>query len=387
MQIFTNTNIDFLGKTKLAAVLSCLTVAAGMIGIFTIGFNLGIDFQGGTEIELKFAQARDLPDLRGKLEGLGMGQVGLQQVGRPEENTILIRVEDPEAGRTGEVSRRIVQALYTREEAAALAAGRLNLNEIGTDSLATLLAGCPAGEDGIGAGPDLAEEITALRVQRGVLESYDEIGSLPAVTPEIRSCLEESTFLPGFAKWKDYFVGPKVGEELREKAIWAIAVSLVGILIYITIRFQFEYGVGAVLALFHDVIITTGLLVLLRLEFSLTIVAALLTLAGYSINDTIVVFDRIRENLKVMRTQPFEAVVNRSINQTLSRTVLTAVTTLLVIASLFVFGGSELEGFSTAMFLGVIIGTYSSVFVASPAVIVWRKYFPRVRSRRAAARA
>jgi preprotein translocase SecF subunit len=141
------------------------------------------------------------------------------------------------------------------------------------------------------------------------------------------------------------------------------------------------FGVGAVLALFHDVVITTGLLVLLGQEFTLTIVAALLTLAGYSINDTIVVFDRIRENLKVMRTAPLAAVINKSVNQTLSRTVLTAVTTLMVIASLYLFGGAELRGFATAMFLGVVIGTYSSIFIASPAVLLWRKYFPRIRGR------
>ena len=159
---------------------------------------------------------------------------------------------------------------------------------------------------------------------------------------------------------------------------------MIGILIYITVRFQLEYGIGAVVALFHDVIITTGLLVLLGEEFGLTVVAALLTLAGYSVNDTIVVFDRIRENLRVKRTLALEDVINLSINQTLSRTVLTAVSTLLVVVTMLFFGGPEFHGFSVALLIGVILGTYSSIFVASPVVSLWRGVFSRARSRRVA---
>ena len=386
MQIFTNTNLDFLGKRMYAALFSAALLAAGLLGIFSQGFNMGIDFKGGTEVEFKFLDAPDVPALRATMDDLGLGQVSLQQVGQPGDNTILIRVQEVEDGTANSaVSQRIVEALYSPEESAALAAGRVNLNQSGAEDIGLLLSGCPAAEGSTQDRRELATEIAALRVQeQGVLASYDQLDGLPGMTPEVRSCLEESTFLPGFAKWKDYFVGPKVGEELRSKAILAIAVSLVFILGYITWRFQFEYGVGAVLALFHDVVITTGLLVLLGEEFTLTIVAALLALAGYSINDTIVVFDRIRENVKVMRTAPFETVVNRAINQTLSRTVLTALTTLMVIVSLYFFGGSELRGFATAMFLGVIIGTYSSIFIASPAVLLWRKYSPRMRGRKRA---
>ncbi len=386
MQIFTNTNLDFLGKRMYAALFSAALLVAGLFAIFSQGFNMGIDFKGGTEVELKFLDDPDVPALRATMDALGVGQVSLQQIGQPGDNTILIRVQEVEGGAANSgVSQRIVEALYSPEENAALAAGWINLNQAGAEDIGLLLEGCPAAAGSTQDRRELSTEIAALRVQeQGVLASYGQLDGLPGMTPESRSCLEENTFLPGFAKWKDYFVGPKVGAELRSKAILAIAVSLVFILGYITWRFQFEYGVGAVLALFHDVVVTTGLLVLLGQEFTLTIVAALLTLAGYSINDTIVVFDRIRENTKVMRTAPFETVVNKAINQTLSRTVLTAATTLLVVASLYFFGGSELRGFSTAMLMGVVIGTYSSIFIASPAVLLWRKYSPRVRGRRAA---
>lgn len=386
MQIFTDTNLDFLGKRMHAAVFSAALLVAGLIAIFSQGFNMGIDFKGGTEVELKFLDNPDVPALRATMEALGVGQVSLQQVGQPGDHTILIRVQEVETGTANSaVSRRIVEALYSPEEHAALAAGRVNLNQTGADDLGLLLAGCPEALVSAQAGRELGAEIAALRVQeQGVLASYDLLDGLPGMTPGARVCLEENTFLPGFAKWKDYFVGPKVGAELRSKAILAIAVSLLFMLGYITWRFQFEYGVGAVLALFHDVLITTGLLVLLGQEFTLTIVAALLTLAGYSINDTIVVFDRIRENIKVMRTAPFETVVNKAINQTLSRTVLTAATTLMVVSSLYFFGGSELRGFSTTMLMGVVIGTYSSIFIASPALLLWRKYSPRMRRRKTA---
>jgi len=166
-------------------------------------------------------------------------------------------------------------------------------------------------------------------------------------------------------------VGPKIGSELREAAIWAILASLGLILLYISWRFEFRFAVGAVIALFHDVIITLGIFSLLNLEISLTVVAAFLTIVGYSLNDTIVVFDRIRENLKIMRRESYEQIFNTSINQTLSRTILTSFTTLLVVVILFLFGGEVIHNFSFALLVGILIGTYSSVFVASPIVVEW----------------
>jgi preprotein translocase SecF subunit len=166
-------------------------------------------------------------------------------------------------------------------------------------------------------------------------------------------------------------VGPKIGEELKGKAVWAIFWAMIGILIYITWRFEFKFAVGAIAALFHDVLITVGIFSLLGKEISLAIVAALLTIVGYSLNDTIVVFDRIREDLALMRGQSYEAIINASINQTLSRTIITSLTTLAVVLCLFALGGEVIRDFAFALMIGVAVGTYSSIFVASPVLIEW----------------
>jgi len=166
-------------------------------------------------------------------------------------------------------------------------------------------------------------------------------------------------------------VGPKIGEELKGKAVWAIFWAMIGILIYITWRFEFKFAVGAIAALFHDVLITVGIFSILNKEISLAIVAALLTIVGYSLNDTIVVFDRIREDLALMRGQSYEAIINASINQTLSRTIITSLTTLVVVICLFALGGEVIRDFAFALMVGVAVGTYSSIFVASPVLIEW----------------
>lgn len=166
-------------------------------------------------------------------------------------------------------------------------------------------------------------------------------------------------------------VGPKIGAELRTKTITSILIALVGMLIYITWRFEFKFAVGAIVALFHDVIITLGVFSILQLEITLPIIAAFLTIVGYSLNDTIVVFDRIRENLKVLRRDTYETIVNTSVNQSLTRTIITSLTTLIVVLILYFFGGSVIHNFAFALIIGVLIGTYSSIFVASPIVVDW----------------
>jgi len=381
MQIFTDTKVDFMGKKVYAALFSGSLLVLATAVILVKGLTLGIDFRGGTEIELKFAQAPDIGALRSRLEA-AVGGVTLQPVGSAEERTVLVR-----AGAEGDasvISAKISTALLSPEDAAAAASGRTNLNQVGKDALGQRIKECGA-EISDESATALAEGILAVRLaQGGVLAGLDSIAAVPGLTPEIRQCLERETFLPPFTRWRDYYVGPKVGQELRTKAIWAIAVSLVGILIYLTFRFQFEYGVGAVVALFHDVIITTGLLVILGVEFDLTVVAALLTLAGYSVNDTIVVFDRIRDNLRIKRTAGINDIVNLSLNQTLSRTVLTGGTSLMVILSMLFLGGTAFYGFSLALLIGIIKGTYSSLFVASPIVVVWQQYVTAPRARRIA---
>ena len=186
--------------------------------------------------------------------------------------------------------------------------------------------------------------------------------------------LRQETFLSPFTVRSTEIVGPKIGADLQHQAVMAVLYALGGMLVYIAFRFEWIYGVAAVVAVFHDTIITIGLFSLFNKEISLTVVAALLTLVGYSMNDTIVVFDRIRENLKLLRREPLESLINRSVNQTLSRTVLTSGLTLLTALSLWLFGGTVLEGFAFALVVGIIVGTYSSIFVASPILIFWQSF-------------
>jgi preprotein translocase subunit SecF len=219
---------------------------------------------------------------------------------------------------------------------------------------------------------DLLVRIRSFRTSRGgVLGSFEELSAVEGVTPEMIQVFKDNLSLGPFTILSAEVVGPKIGEELKQKAIYATLYSLAGMLVYIAFRFEWIYGLAAVIAVFHDTIITIGLFSLTNKEISLTVVAALLTLVGYSMNDTIVIFDRIRENLKLTRRESLVNLINASINQTLSRTVMTSGLTFLTALSLWLFGGDVLNGFSFALVVGIIVGTYSSVFVASPILVFW----------------
>lgn len=190
----------------------------------------------------------------------------------------------------------------------------------------------------------------------------------------IMNVLQQETYLAPFGVKQTQMVGPKVGEELRKKAVLATLYALAGMLVYIAFRFEWIYGLGAVIAVFHDTLITIGLFSIFNEEISMTVIAALLTLVGYSMNDTIVIFDRVRENLKMSRREPLEKVMNTAVNQTLSRTVMTSGLTFLTVIALFIWGGPVLHSFAFALVCGIIVGTYSSVFIASPIVLFWHNY-------------
>ncbi len=222
---------------------------------------------------------------------------------------------------------------------------------------------------------DLVKAIEDYRASKGgLLSSIDELSQVKGVTPPIIAALKQECSLGPFTILSAEMVGPKVGRDLRRQAIQATLYALAAMLVYIAFRFEWIYGVAAVVAVFHDTIITIGLFSLFNKEISLTVVAALLTLVGYSMNDTIVVFDRIRENLKLLRRESLESLINISVNQTLSRTILTSGLTLLTALSLWLFGGQVLNGFSFALVIGILIGTYSSVFVASPILVFWQNF-------------
>jgi preprotein translocase subunit SecF len=242
-----------------------------------------------------------------------------------------------------------------------------------------VLAKLQAGSTGLNGQQlqDLTKAILTYRntpPRSGLIGSFDELTAVPGVTPQVINVLKEQAYLAPFAIRNTEVVGPKVGKELQTKALNATLLALAGMLIYIAFRFEWMYGVAAVIAVFHDTIITIGLFSLFNKEISLTVIAALLTLVGYSMNDTIVVFDRIRENLRTARKENFENLVNSSINQTLSRTILTSGLTFLTAAALWIFGGEVLNGFAFALVIGILIGTYSSIFIASPILIFWRNW-------------
>jgi preprotein translocase subunit SecF len=256
--------------------------------------------------------------------------------------------------------------------------GKIDFNNSSAMELADRLrgplqqAGVPLSEQDL---QDLCAAIYSYRTDHGgILRSVDELSGVKGVTPKVIEVLKANVSLGPFTILSTEVVGPKIGAELRVQAVEAVLYALAGMLVYIAFRFEWIYGVAAVVAVFHDTLITIGLFSLFNKPISLTVVAALLTLVGYSMNDTIVVFDRIRENLKMVRRESLENVINLSINQTLSRTVLTSGLTLLTALALWIFGGDVLNGFSFALVVGIIVGTYSSIFVASPILVFWQNF-------------
>ncbi len=268
----------------------------------------------------------------------------------------------------------IVNAMNAAFNSAA--SGKLDINLTAQTELAERLRD-PLARAGAGLSDDklqaLAKQIIDYRsAHSGLIRNFDELSSVPGVTPQILNAIKQECFIGNFAVRSDEVVGPKIGADLRQQAINVVLIALAAMLVYIAFRFEWIYGVAAVIAVFHDTIITIGLFSIFNKPIDLTVIAALLTLVGYSMNDTIVTFDRIRENLRMQMRGSFEYIVNLSINQTLSRTVLTSGLTFLTALSLFLFGGQVLNGFSFALVIGIIIGTYSSIFIASPILIFWQ---------------
>ena len=289
MQLFkSGTNIDFIGKRGLALIFSVVLLVACIYSLATTGLNYGIDFSGGTKVELVYSDDVSVIDMRATLEAGGFPEAVVQHFGSQKD--VLVRVPLSEQSQDDKVSLRVVELL------------------------------------------------DASSVGKGEVRSVE-------------------------------FVGPTFGKELFEKGILALIYALIGVMIYVAFRFEWKFSLGSVVALVHDVAITLGLFSLMKLEFTMPVLAALLAVIGYSLNDTIVVFDRIRENFRKLRDSDTENTMNVSINQTLPRTILTSLTTLLVLIALFVYGGDALSGFAITLIIGVLIGTYSSIFVASPTVL------------------
>ena len=385
MEFFRQTNIDFLGKKWYFLALTMALFVLGMASLaYYHGPKLGIDFTGGTMVDVKFMRPAPLGKIRSGLGKIGLGDSTIQPVGGTGGDEVLISVSLAHLGQSDlEKGRQdILRALYS---VLARPAGKADINNVSPQQLtAFLMQKDPLGYVARGSSSAQARYARLagimLRNYRdrrwgGLVPHFSSFSAVPGVTPAVVGALRSSYFIGAFNIRSVNIVGPEVGAQLRGQAVKATLLALLGMLVYIALRFEWIYGVAAVVAVFHDVLITLGMFAFFRISIDLTVIAAFLTLVGYSMNDTIVVFDRVRENLKIMRREKLADIVNRSINQTLSRTVLTSGLTFLSVLSLLALGGQVLRGFSFAMTFGILVGTYSSIAVAAPmmvAYIDWR---------------
>ncbi len=375
MEFFRNPNIDFLGKKWYFLSFSLVFSVAGILSmLFWHGIPLGIDFRGGTLVYVKFSHAPDDNAVRAAMDRTGLHNVRIQRLGQTGSNEVLIDVPQQETSEQA-IDRGKTQIINALESTAP--PGKQDLNN--TSSLA--LAAYFMQKDPLHLGTDAQQRYSAIaqsivddrdKNKGGVLASMDDLKGV--ADPAALASLQEGFFLSDFGVYQVEIVGPQVGAQLRKQAILATAYSLAGMLVYLAFRFELIYGVAAVITVFHDTLITVGAFSLTNKPISLTVIAAILTLIGYSNNDTIVVFDRIRENLKLMRREKLAIVVNRSINQTLSRTILTAGLTFLTVLALYLFGGEVLHGFSFALVIGILIGTYSSIAIAAPILVAYQDW-------------
>jgi preprotein translocase subunit SecF len=375
VEFFRNANIDFLGKKWYFLAFSLVFSVAGLVSlIIHHGPPLGIDFKGGTLVYVKFSHQPDDDTVRAAMDRAGLHNARIQSYGGPGSNEELIdlSVQETSEQALDQGKIRIINALETNAPA-----GKLDLNNSSSLSLTAYLLE----KDPLHLVTDAQQKYTAVaqaivdyrdKTQGGVLASMDDLKGV--TEPDVLASLKDGFFLSDFGVYQVEIVGPQVGAQLRNQALIATGLSLAGMLVYLGFRFELIYGVAAVITVFHDTLITVGAFSLTNKPISLTVIAAILTLIGYSNNDTIVVFDRIRENLKLMRREKLADVVNRSINQTLSRTILTAGLTFLTVLALFLFGGEVLHGFSFALVIGILVGTYSSIAIAAPILVAYQDW-------------
>jgi preprotein translocase subunit SecF len=390
MKIFKKEpNFQFMNKRGHAFLFSGIIIAVGVFLFYSRGFNLGIDFTGGTNIEVSFRKQTPVSQLRNALDEVGLAKSTIQQVGEEEkkffiktvkslesetrtetdatvENNAADESEEEEVG----ISRIVRKALVTPEEK-ELSATKLDLNNSSRADIAGWLVSKGVNRT---TAEETASQLDNLRTTNasGLINSFREIEGLGLKSQPLK-VLKEHTFLGNFLFLSAETVGPQVGHDLRQKATLATVWAMLGMLIYIGIRFRFIFGIASVITLLHDVLVSLTFILLFQVEVSLHVVAGVLTIVGYSLNDTIVIFDRVRDNMKLMKRQEGERILDRSINQTMSRTVVTSGTTLCVVLALFFFGGEVIHTFSFTLLVGVITGTYSSIFQSCAWLKIWEQ--------------
>lgn len=385
IELFKQPNLDWMGKAKYFYALSAILLLAGWTSIFFgSGIKYGIDFKGGTNVDVRFEQPPNIDKIRAGLTTQGLGNTEIQpmhDISSPNSNEVLIFVEGKgqEEEVMSESKTKVLSALDATYGVASTGKPDFNSYTTTPSTLAKSLTDKDPLFLSVNAGnryQELAKKILDYRDSNanGILTNFDDLSKVQGVTPAVLNVIKSDYSLGPFAIRDIKIVGPKVGAELRKQAVLVTLYALGGMLVYIAFRFEWVYGAAAVLAVFHDVLITLGFFSLFRFEISLTVIAALLTLVGYSMNDTIVIFDRIRENNRLLRREAFADVVNKSINQTLSRTILTSGLTFLTVLVLFLMGGQVLRAFSFALVVGIVVGTYSSFGIAAPIVVAWNRW-------------
>jgi preprotein translocase SecF subunit len=363
MRFFDNLEIDFLSKRKAAYIFSASLLLVGIASILFRGLELGIDFKGGSEIALKFEQPISISDIREDLSTIGLGNIEVKTFGG--DNGLLVRTELQSI--PADVFPRVTTSIEHSIEKIMPGVNKTLVESTG-ESITYQFDSAA-----------VADQVSAKLFDAGlqtITIGEDQVLIRVGVADWIEEVLREKMPENPFVIQKEDKVGPKIGEELKTDSIVAVFFALIVILVYLGFRFKVVFALGAVAALFHDVVITLGMFSLLygvipglNLEISIIVVASFLTLVGYSINDTVVVFDRVRENLKIHKTAKLEDNINKAINKTMQRTIITSATTLFVVTILMLFGGEVLRGFAFTLVFGILIGTYSSIFVASSFVI------------------
>lgn len=370
MSIFEK-QIDFLGKRKFFYAFSGTLFVLSIIAFLVRGLEFGIDFKGGTEVALQFQKQINISDIRNELNTLGLGNVEVKTFGG--ESGVLVRTE------LQEIPKKVFPKVQANIENIIKNANYGRIKGIVETTSNSITFDFDSASVANAVYEKLNEEgYQASRVSQEIENT--QVSVRVGISDWIKENLSKDIKNNSFSVAKETNVGPKIGNELKRDALIAVGLSLLVIMIYLGFRFKFTFSIGAVLALFHDVVITLGMFSLLygifpglNLEISISVVAAFLTLVGYSINDTVIVFDRIRENLKVHKTADLEENMNNAINKTLRRTIMTSFTTILTVIVLLVFGGEVLRGFAFCLFFGITFGTYSSVFVASAFVLDYAK--------------
>jgi preprotein translocase subunit SecF len=384
VEFFHDVNIDFLGKKWYFLAFSLIFSVAGVFSmLFWHGIPWGVEFRGGTLVHVKFSHTPDLGVVRADMNRAGLHDPKIQTYGPIANNEILIDLDVRETSEQAldqgklTIIRALEKNVPAGKQCGTASTDACDLNNASSLTIKNYLMDKDPLRLGSDAEQKYMEQAQAIvnyrdKTMSGVLNSIDQLKG--AADPAAVASLQDGFFLSDFGVRDVQIVGPQVGGQLRQQAGLATLYSLGGMLIYLGFRFEWIYGVAAVITVFHDTLITVGFFSLKKEEVSLTVIAAILTLIGYSNNDTIVVFDRIRENIKLMRREKLSEIVNRSINQTLSRTILTAGLTFLTVLALFLFGGEVLHGFSLALVIGILIGTYSSIAIAAPILVAYQDW-------------